>query len=147
MRYRVDVPLPFDRRRRADIFFPRVGLFVFIDGCFWHGCPDHYVEPQSNPAYWRTKLVANAARDADTTARLIALGFRVLRIWEHEPAEEAAQRAKDWYDLLRDAPAFEASTFVTRSEGSGPARSETRHLPAHNTWTSPIDTRREPPPS
>lgn len=83
LRYRVATPLPFDRRRRADLFFSGIGLYVFIDGCFWHGCPDHYVEPKSNVLFWSTKIAGNRRRDLDTTARLQALGFEVCRYWEH----------------------------------------------------------------
>src|SRR3954447_928733 len=55
-RFRVDVPLPFDRRRRADVVFTRVGLYVFIDGCFWHGCPDHFVTPKTRTDFWLDKV-------------------------------------------------------------------------------------------
>lgn len=60
-RYRVDVPLWFDRRRRADIVFPKAKLAVFIDGCFWHGCITHYSAPRANASYWRDKLESNNA--------------------------------------------------------------------------------------
>src|SRR3954452_18541147 len=53
LRYRVALPMPFDRRRRADISFTRVGLHVFIDGCFWHGCPDHFILPKTNTDFWQ----------------------------------------------------------------------------------------------
>lgn len=100
LRYRVDVPLPFDRRRRADILFTRVGLYVFIDGCFWHACPEHYVEPRTHPEYWQAKVRTNTARDADTVARLIAAGFHVLRIWEHEVPAIAANEVQVRYRTL-----------------------------------------------
>lgn len=91
LRYRVDVPLPFDRRRRADIVFTRQKLAVFIDGCFWHGCPEHYVEPRTNRQYWMAKVTQNVARDRDTDARMRALGWTVVRFWEHEDADMVAQ--------------------------------------------------------
>lgn len=84
LRYRVDLPLPFDQRRRADITFTRAKVVVFIDGCFWHGCPQHYVPPKSHPEYWIPKIEANRARDAQTTHQLEELGWTVLRCWEHE---------------------------------------------------------------
>lgn len=84
LRYRVDHPLPFDRRRRADIVFTRAKVAVFIDGCFWHGCPEHGTTPRTNTAFWADKIVTNRVRDADTTARLEGLGWIVLRFWEHE---------------------------------------------------------------
>lgn len=84
-RYRVDyAPDPADRRRKADIVFTRAGIAVFIDGCFWHGCPQHYIAPKSNADYWLPKIEGNRKRDADTSAHLKALGWRVLRFWEHE---------------------------------------------------------------
>ena len=99
LRYRVDMPLPFDRRRRADITFPKARVVVFIDGCFWHGCPQHYVEPKSHTRYWAPKIAANRARDAETNSLLVADGWTVLRFWEHEDpatvvaAVQAAVRA------------------------------------------------------
>lgn len=92
LRYRVASPLPFDRRRRADIYFSRVGLYVFIDGCYWHGCPEHFVQPKTNVDFWRNKIGGNRLRDLDTTSRLEELGFEVRRFWEHsDPAVVAEQ--------------------------------------------------------
>ena len=90
LRYRVNPPLPFDRRRRADIAFTRVGLFVFVDGCFWHGCPKHFVTPKTRTEFWLDKVARNGARDRDTDRRLSELGFTPLRIWEHVDAELAS---------------------------------------------------------
>jgi DNA mismatch endonuclease (patch repair protein) len=90
LRYRVDArPEPL-LRRRADLVFSRPRVAVFVDGCFWHGCPEHYVAPATNPGYWWAKVSANAARDADTTVALEDAGWRVLRFWTHVPAAEAA---------------------------------------------------------
>jgi len=91
LRYRVDLPLPFDRRRRADITFTRAKVVVFIDGCFWHGCPEHFVEPKTNTDYWTAKIQRNTGRDAQTTALLEAAGWRVLRFWEHEDPRSVAE--------------------------------------------------------
>lgn len=94
LRYRVDrAPLP-GLRRRADIVFGPSRLAVFVDGCFWHGCPQHGVKPRTNEGWWRAKLERNKARDTDTDARLEAAGWRVLRIWEHEDPVMAAQRVR-----------------------------------------------------
>lgn len=71
-------------RRTADLTFPRVKVAVFIDGCFWHGCPDHYRPALSNSAYWHKKISDNQARDIETTALLKRSGWEVLRFWEHE---------------------------------------------------------------
>lgn len=92
LRYRVDHPLPFDRRRRGDIVFTRAKVAVFIDGCFWHGCPDHGVMPRTNSAFWAAKIARNRERDADTTARLVEQGWVVLRFWEHEDLPSIVER-------------------------------------------------------
>lgn len=91
LRYRVDRPLEFDRRRRADLTFVRRRLVVFLDGCFWHGCPEHYVAPKSHLDYWSAKVARNAARDSDTTDRLRALGWEVRRYWEHQDLDWVAE--------------------------------------------------------
>ncbi|WP_394554600.1 very short patch repair endonuclease [Agromyces sp. MMS24-JH15] len=90
LRYRVDyAPVP-GLRRRADIVFTRARTAVFIDGCFWHGCPEHATHPKRNADYWGPKLAANVERDRDTDRRLEEAGWRVLRYWEHEAAADVA---------------------------------------------------------
>ncbi|MEV5105722.1 very short patch repair endonuclease [Streptomyces massasporeus] len=90
LRYRVAAkPLP-GLRRTADMVFGPAKVAVFIDGCYWHGCPQHYVPPRTNPGYWSDKVARNVARDRDTDQRLAAAGWTVLRFWEHEPAAECA---------------------------------------------------------
>lgn len=89
LRYRVDLSLPFDRRRRADLVFTRVGLYVFIDGCFWHGCPEHFTIPMTRTDFWLAKIEGNRLRDHDTDARLRQLGLTPLRVWEHTDPEIA----------------------------------------------------------
>lgn len=69
---------------RPDFVFPKRTLAVFVDGCFWHGCPLHAVKPKQNAAFWRTKLAGNQARDRRVNRELRRLGWTVLRIWEHE---------------------------------------------------------------
>jgi DNA mismatch endonuclease (patch repair protein) len=76
----------------ADIAFPRRRLAVFVDGCFWHRCPIHGVSPTSNSAYWQAKLDRNVQRDRRNDALLAAAGWTVLRVWEHEDLEAAADR-------------------------------------------------------
>lgn len=89
-RFFVDrAPLP-KLRRRADIVFPRRKVAVFVDGCFWHSCPVHATSPKNNAEFWTVKLARNVARDRDTDARLAAAGWTVVRVWEHEAAESAA---------------------------------------------------------
>ena len=86
LRYRVHSQTPGGR---PDVVFPRARLAVFIDGCFWHGCPDHYVRPRSSQQFWSRKLLENCRRDSHQTQSLEALGWRVYRIWEHEVFERA----------------------------------------------------------
>jgi DNA mismatch endonuclease (patch repair protein) len=92
LRYRVEYPVPGLPRRRIDVAFPRAKVAVLIDGCFWHGCPQHATHPKANADWWRTKLDRNMARDRETTEHLVAAGWTVLRFWEHEAAEEVAVR-------------------------------------------------------
>ena len=89
LRYRVAIAPEPSLRRRADIVFTRARVAVFIDGCFWHGCPEHgRATFNHNAEYWPTKIAANMARDADTTVKLDQAGWHVLRYWEHEDAAE-----------------------------------------------------------
>jgi len=76
---------------------------VFIDGCYWHGCPEHYVPPQTNPGYWSDKVARNMARDRDTDQRLEEAGWTVLRFWEHEPSEDCATRIAAEVEKRRSA--------------------------------------------
>jgi DNA mismatch endonuclease, patch repair protein len=90
-RYRVNYPVPTSRRRTIDIAFTRAKVAVFIDGCFWHGCPEHGTSPQANREWWAAKIAGNKDRDVATAARLTELGWLVLRFWEHEdPAHVAS---------------------------------------------------------
>jgi DNA mismatch endonuclease (patch repair protein) len=91
MRYRVDYPLPFDRRRRVDIAFTRVKVSVFIDGCFFHGCSEHGSAPRTNSAFRSKQIARNRARDVDTSQRLAAAGWTVLQFWEHNDVGKCAE--------------------------------------------------------
>ena len=82
-RFRVQYRVDGLARRRVDIAFTRARLIVFVDGCFWHGCPQHARVPKANNEWWQWKLQRNAQRDADTDVQLRRLGWRVLRLWEH----------------------------------------------------------------
>lgn len=92
LRYRVEYPVPGMARRRIDVAFTGTKVAVLIDGCFWHGCPQHATRPKSNAQWWRDKLDRNMARDRETTEHLTAQGWTVLRFWEHESPEEVAAR-------------------------------------------------------
>lgn len=91
LRYRVDYLVLKRPRRVADVAFPKLRIAVFVDGCFWHGCPEHATWPKRNADFWRQKIETNRARDADTDARLQAIDWMVLRIWEHESPVAAAE--------------------------------------------------------
>jgi len=90
LRYRVNVPVPGMSRRTIDIAFPKAKIAVFLDGCFWHGCPQHATSPKANAEWWRAKLDKNMARDRETTEHLRAQGWTVLRFWEHESPDVIA---------------------------------------------------------
>lgn len=77
---------------RPDLVFTRARVAVFVDGCFWHVCPEHATWPATNATWWRDKLLRNQARDRKVDAALTDAGWRVLRVWEHEDAPSAAAR-------------------------------------------------------
>jgi DNA mismatch endonuclease (patch repair protein) len=81
-------------RRDADIVFPRERVAVFVDGCYWHGCPQHGTWPKANAQFWRDKIEGNRRRDQDTNARLAAAGWTAVRVWEHEQSQRAADRVE-----------------------------------------------------
>jgi len=83
-RYRVDYRPVVESRTRADIAFTRRKLAIFIDGCFWHGCPIHATHPKRNADYWLPKLKRNIERDLEASAILRENGWTVLRYWEHQ---------------------------------------------------------------
>lgn len=90
LRYRVDHRPIASLNRRADLVFTRARVAVFIDGCFWHGCPAHHTLAKTNAEFWSEKFERNRARDAETNQRLTIAGWQVLRFWEHEPAADIA---------------------------------------------------------
>jgi DNA mismatch endonuclease (patch repair protein) len=73
---------------KPDFIFPKLKLAMFVDGCFWHGCPKHGTQPKGNAAFWRNKITRNRTRDRLVTRTLRQTGWRVLRIWEHELASK-----------------------------------------------------------
>lgn len=94
LRYRVNMPLPGIGKVRPDIVFTRVRVAVFVDGCFWHRCPEHGTSPKTNADWWRQKLDTNVERDRTTDTALVEAGWTVIRIWEHENATNAADRVE-----------------------------------------------------
>lgn len=103
---RSEITLPRGRlafRVRPDFVFRKQRIAVFVDGCFWHGCPRHGTKPKGNAGFWRNKFAANAARDRLVTRTLRRDGWRVLRIWEHELARkregQLAKRLRRWFPI------------------------------------------------
>jgi len=90
----VNMPLPQMGRIRPDIVFTRARVAVFVDGCFWHRCPEHGSSPKSNADWWRRKLDTNVRRDRTTDEALAEASWTVLRIWEHEDIATAADRVE-----------------------------------------------------
>lgn len=90
LRYFVDRAPLKGLRRRADLVFPRSKVAVFVDGCFWHGCPEHHTVSRTNPEYWAEKVRANRKRDHETDRALEDAGWTVIRVWEHEDPQQAA---------------------------------------------------------
>lgn len=96
LRYLVDrAPLAAQRRRRADLVFTRVRVAVFLDGCFWHGCPQHHTVAKTNAAFWADKVTENRRRDDEFDAVLADSGWLSIRIWEHEDPAAAAHRIRE----------------------------------------------------
>jgi len=95
LRFRIDYPVPVDGRSpRPDVAFTKKRVAVFIDGCFWHGCPEHSQRPKQNSQYWGPKISRNIERDAEQDARLAAGGWMVLRFWEHDDPIRAADEVE-----------------------------------------------------
>jgi DNA mismatch endonuclease (patch repair protein) len=94
LRYRIAYrPLP-GLRTTADIVFTRQRLAVYVDGCFWHSCPEHATTPASNRDWWIEKLRRNRERDREIDETLSRNGWRVVRIWEHEEMAAAAEKVR-----------------------------------------------------
>jgi DNA mismatch endonuclease (patch repair protein) len=92
LRYRVHLRPLKQHRRTADIVFTRAKVAVYVDGCFWHGCPQHGTWPKRNADFWRDKIETNIRRDTETDDSLAKAGWTSVRVWEHEDAETAAER-------------------------------------------------------
>lgn len=101
LRYRVSVRPIKNVRRTADIVFPRARVAVFIDGCFWHGCAEHYQAPARNADFWLAKRVRNQERDAETDRILEAQGWQPLRFWEHEVRADPDAVAASIAEMVR----------------------------------------------
>jgi DNA mismatch endonuclease (patch repair protein) len=101
LRYRVAArPLP-GLRRTADLVFRPAAVAVFLDGCFWHGCPVHSNTVRTNPDYWTSKIERNRRRDEDTDRALTAAGWRSIRVWEHQDPRLAAEHIARVVEIRR----------------------------------------------
>jgi DNA mismatch endonuclease (patch repair protein) len=94
LRYRIDRAPIAGIRSRADIVFASARVAIYVDGCFWHRCPEHSVAPKNNRAWWDAKLTANFERDRRTDRQLAEAGWTVVRVWEHEDPTKAADRVE-----------------------------------------------------
>ncbi len=98
-RYRVNYPVRVSNHVvRPDVVFTKQRIAVFLDGCFWHACPDHGQIPKTNEELWAAKFERNAARDCEQTELLTAAGWKVIRIWEHESVPTAISKIERVYD-------------------------------------------------
>jgi len=104
LRYKVSTRPIKGLRRTADLVFPKARVAVFLDGCFWHGCPQHHTAAVTHADFWANKVASNRARDIDTDRHLEEAGWVSLRIWEHEDPQEAARRIRDVVLARRAAP-------------------------------------------
>jgi len=124
LRYRINYPVPSRSRRSIDIAFPKRHLAVFVDGCFWHACPEHSVESKSNSNWWVEKLEGNVRRDQDTNDSLVNEGWRVLRFWEHDLRSEASvSAATDYVEELVSASGSNSASTTANSVASSTDRS------------------------
>lgn len=101
LRYRVGMAVPQMPRRSIDIAFPKQQIAVFVDGCYWHRCPDHHTPAKNNAAWWHDKLQMNVDRDAETDLHLRGMGWCVMRFWEHQDMALAAELIESKRRTLR----------------------------------------------
>jgi DNA mismatch endonuclease (patch repair protein) len=102
LRFRKDFRVATAARSvRVDVAFPALRLAIFVDGCFWHSCPEHASVPKANADYWIPKLAENVARDRRNDLELSEAGWTVIRLWEHESVDAMATRVGDRVDQLR----------------------------------------------
>jgi len=123
LRFRVDLRIEAEGQPvRPDVVFPRQRVAVFIDGCFWHGCPDHGTRPTTNSGYWLSKIEANRKRDHQNTHALRTQGWTVLRVWEHEDPRHVADVVAR---AVRSAQGPKASRSGPRGQGARVSASRT----------------------
>jgi DNA mismatch endonuclease, patch repair protein len=99
LRFRLQARTPHGR---PDVVFPKARVAIFIDGCFWHGCPEHYVRPRTRNEFWSSKLRENVERDRRQTLQLEAEGWHVCRFWEHQIFESLPEVVECVRVVLQD---------------------------------------------
>lgn len=104
LRYRVDSSPMKGIRTRADIVFSKAKIAVFVDGCYWHGCPEHFIMPKTNVDYWSEKIKRNRERDEAADIALAAAGWLSIRVWEHEDPIAAANLVESEWKRLAGRP-------------------------------------------
>lgn len=119
-RFRVNLRPLVSLRRTADIVFTRHRIAVFIDGCYWHGCPEHYVASKTNEDYWHTKIETNVTRDEQTTMELRRAGWTVLRYWSHVPPEDVVDSILAHLPLTGSMPSTSPSVLREATEPHHP---------------------------
>ncbi len=120
LRFRTDEKPIKNINRKADIIFRSAKVAVFIDGCFWHGCPIHGTRAKANAKFWQNKIEQNQARDLDTNMQLRKAGWKVVRVWEHEDLEKASRKI---YNLVGKRTNYVSSSPTRASSRRAPLRS------------------------
>lgn len=116
LRFRVDrAPIP-GLRSRADLVFSSVKMAIYVDGCFWHGCPEHGSIPKSNAEFWQRKLEGNRKRDRLVVDALAEKGWAAIRVWEHEDPQVAADRIQERIRSRRQL--FEERKYPARPDAT-----------------------------
>ena len=128
LRFRINASLP----GRPDIVLPSAKIAIFVDGCFWHACPEHGVLPKNNQEWWATKLARTVERDREKDGELRALGWHVIHVWEHEdPATAAAAIRARWRSRLAREPdglvSVPRGNLVQDEKSGGPSGDEAVH--------------------
>lgn len=143
-RFRVYYPVPGRPRRTIDIALPGRRLAIFLDGCFWHSCPEHASHPKANHDWWGRKFAGNRDRDADTNRALQEAGWTVLRFWEHESLDGVVEQLEEALagptgeQRGAELAKFTLEAWVGADEAGYPA---IRYGEPWNGWETPVVTR------
>lgn len=118
-RYRVNARPVADLRRTGDLVFTKRRVVVLIDGCFWHGCPEHYVIPKTRTQWWQDKIEGNRRKDVETAAAWAKADWTVLRFWEHEPVERIVEAIETTLVQADGAPLQTTTEGVSEQRSGG----------------------------